>query len=165
MTFAERLRAVGRNEEATGLAQQLADSGQDVNSLIGLLANGGKEKELIEFLEDRWADLNAFEGDYPILRNNGVNTMLDIAYAYSIVGNQDRFTDAMHRSRTALDATAELGVQSWFSDFAEATYWVLAGELETSLAKLEKAVTGGFTLGGRFSGAWAALPSLKATDR
>jgi TolB-like protein len=155
------LNALGRLEESTILAREIANIGEDVGTLMGLLANTGRQEEMIGFFEERWPSLDAFDKDFPILGTGGVNTMLDIAYAYASVGNQERFDEAMNRARTALDILESFGYQNWFMTFLDGLYATLAGEEETALALLAAAVDKGLLVSPRMSVGWSALKALE----
>ncbi|MEJ8569576.1 tetratricopeptide repeat protein [Elongatibacter sediminis] len=154
------LQALGRLEEAILLAQQEAGKGDDVGSLIGLLANSGRPEEAVEFIEDRWDSLDAYEADYPLLGGGGVDTMLDIALAYSLTGNQARFDDAMARTRNGLDRLYAMGMQNDFLPLLDAVWHTLTGDPNGALELLDTAVDRGFIAAARLSDAWAALKAL-----
>ena len=80
-----------RIEEATILAWEQANSGEDVTTLIALLVNSGRSQEAIQFFEGRWDSLDAFEAEYPPLGAGDVTSLMDIAYAYGSVGNVEMF--------------------------------------------------------------------------
>jgi TolB-like protein len=155
------LWVLGRTEEATILAWERANSGEDVTTLIGLLANSGKPAEAVLFFEERWDSLDAFVEEYPPLGSGDVGSLLDIAFAYGSIGNQERFDDAMAHSRSALDALKELGVKNSFFTFTDAVYFTMAGEREKSLVLLSSAVDEGLLLGTKFSLGWDALKVLE----
>jgi tetratricopeptide (TPR) repeat protein len=155
------LRELDRLEEATQLAQQLATSGEDVSTLIGLLVNSGQQAAAVQFIEERWSDLDALEAAFPTLGDSGPGLMLDIAFAYASTGNEQRFDDAMQRFRKAMDAVIELGFSSYYLPMLEAVYAALAGENQTAIKQLAAAVDQGLVLGTRFARAWAALKPLE----
>jgi TolB-like protein/Flp pilus assembly protein TadD len=155
------LEQLGRTEEATLMAWKLAESGEDVETLIGLLANSGRADEMVRFFEERWDSLEAFDNDYPILGRGGVGTMLDIAYAYGNVGNQQRFDEAMNRSRKALDELNALGFKNPFMELIEAVYFAMAGDRDAAVGLLSSAVDGGLLVGTRFARAWSGLSVLE----
>jgi tetratricopeptide (TPR) repeat protein len=157
----EALYHLGRMEEATILAYERANSGEDVGSLIGILANSGKPEQMVEFFEERWDSLDAFEEDHPLLGGN-MGQMLDIAYAYGSVGNEERFDDALKRSRTALDSVTKMGFKNAYITIAEAAYHTMTGDRETAIALLATAVDEqGWVHGTKFSDGWAALKVLE----
>ena len=155
------LMELDRLEEATLVAQQLATSGEDVSTLIGLLVNSQQQAAAVQFIEERWTDLDALEAAFPTLGNSGPGLMLDIAFAYASMGNEQRFNDAMQRFRTAMDAGIELGFSNNFMPLLEAVYATLAGDNETAIRQLSAAVDQGLVLGRKFVSAWAALKSLE----
>jgi len=155
------LQMLGRTEEATILATQLADSGEDIGTLISLLANSGKPEQATRFFEERWQSLEAYERDYPTLGNGSIGTILDIAYAYGSLGNQERFDEAMSRARTALDSLDELGFRNPDLEFINGVYYTMAGDREQALALISSAVGRGILNGPRLSDGWAALKVLE----
>jgi tetratricopeptide (TPR) repeat protein len=155
------LWVLGRTEEATILARELANSGEDVTMLIGLLVNSGRQEEAIRFFEERWDSLDTFEEEYPPLGKGDINSLLDLAFAYSSVGNAERFDEAMAHARSAFDAARELGLKDPFFTFSEAVYFTLAGERAQALVLLSDAVDRGLLLGTKLSFAWNALEVLE----
>jgi TolB-like protein len=155
------LNALDRMEEATILAQEIAQLGEDVGTLFGLLANTGRQAEMIRFFEERWSSLGAFDEDFPILGTGGVGTMLNIAYAYASVGNQERFDEAMSRTRHALDMLEQFGYQNWFMTFLDGVYAALTGDEDIALARLASAVDDGLLISPRISTGWAAMKVLE----
>jgi TolB-like protein len=159
------LSILGRLEEATILAWEEANSGEDVTTLIGLLANSGRQQEAVQFFEERWDSIDAFVEEYPPLGRGNVGGLLDLAFAYGSVGNEARFDDAMNHSRAALDRFAELGFVDPFPLFIEAVYFTMAGERDRALALLDRAVEGGLLLGTKFSQGWNAMKVLEGAPQ
>jgi TolB-like protein len=157
---AEALWLLGRREEAIMLAMNLANSGENVGTIIAILANSENPSEAVEFFEQRWEDLDAFEKDYPLTGGN-LGTMLDIAYAYGFVGNQDRFDDAMGRSRKALDQLEILGFRNPYLIFTNAVYFAMTGDRERALSLLDTAVDRGVIPGTRLADGWDGLKVLE----
>jgi TolB-like protein len=155
------LDALQRREEARLLALEEANSGNDVSTLIGLLANGGQPAEAIAFIEERWADLDAFEQDFPALGRGGPAVMLDVAYAYSSIGNAVRFEDAMRRSRQTLDIIRNFGGDNYFMNTLEAAYANLSGDPETALKHLNRAYERGGVFALPLSSIFATFKSLE----
>jgi len=155
------LEALQRTEEAKLLAFEEANSGNDVSILIGLLANGKQPAEAIAFIEERWADLDAIEQDFPALGSGGPAMMLDIAYAYASTGNAARFEDAMHRSRQSLDIINDFGGDNYFFFLLEAAYANLSGDPETAIKHLNRAYDKGALFAMPLSHFWATFKSLE----
>jgi TolB-like protein len=148
---------LGRIEEASILAWDRANSGEDVGTIIGIMVNTGQQKEAVQFFEERWDSLEAYEEEYPALGGGGVGTLMDIAYAYGSTGNAQKFDQAMVRSRVALDALSDFGFKYEFLVFSEALYFTMMGDRERALALLSKAVDAGFIAGTKFSDGWVAM--------
>ena len=141
------LSQLGRREEAMIIAKEEASQGR-IGRLVGELYTNGQYKELITFIESRWPDLATIEAEYPD-DGSGFDLMLDIANAYSAVGNEAKFNDAMARIRAAHDRDAEQAANNEWLALNEARYYVLAGERETALDMLALATENGMILGER----------------
>jgi len=152
---------LGRMEEALIIARKLADSGENPGWLIGLLANYGQPEQAVAFLEERWDSIEAFAADHATVGSGGVSVMLDIAFAYSHVGNVERFKDAMQRSRAGLDELAELGFTNSYLDFIGAVYATMAGDHAAAIDLLSSAIERGYLGGGKLSNGWRALAVLE----
>jgi TolB-like protein/lipoprotein NlpI len=152
---------LGRTEEAFLAAKQHADSGEDVENYIGLLANYGKPEEAVRFIEDRWASLEDYAKDHPTAGGIGTSIMLDIAYSYSVTGNEQRFEDAMRRARAGLDELAALGFTNGYIDFINAVYHTMAGDHGQALKLLASAVDRHYLAGTKLSNGWSALKVLE----
>ncbi len=152
---------LGRMEEALIIGRKLANTGENTNWLIGVLANYGQPQQAIDFIEARWDSLEAFARDNPTNTGRGVSVMLDIAYAYSRVGNPQRFEDAMRRSRAGLDELAKLGFSNSNLDFIGAVYATMAGDHPAALALLTSAVDRDYLTPGKLSNGWQALAELE----
>jgi TolB-like protein len=149
-----------RKEEATLLAWERANSGEDVGSLIAVLANSDNPAQAVEFFEQRWDDFDAFEKDYPLIGGN-TGSMIDLAYAYGVVGNQERFDEAMSRSRFALDTLEELGFMNPFIGLMNGVYFAMLGDREQALLLLAGAVDRGISNGLKLSDGWNGLKVLE----
>jgi tetratricopeptide (TPR) repeat protein len=152
------LSTLGRQEEALMIAQEMAGEGA-VWSLFLHLDMTGQQRQLVEFVESRWSDLGAFEREYPD-DGHGYRMMLQIAWAYSSLGNENRFNDAMTRVRAAHDRNLEQGVKDFFFLAEEAHYYVLAGDPDRAVSLLGQAVDQGLVLANRFEQIWPAMQVL-----
>jgi TolB-like protein/Tfp pilus assembly protein PilF len=152
------LNVLGRQEEALDIARKLSADGY-VGSMIGQLASQRKYQQLVEFVESRWTSLDSFEQDYPD-SGDGYGLMLDIAVAYSRVGNSGRFDDAMARVRAAHDRAIEQGLGQTIA-FDEARYWILQGDPAHSLELLAVAEQSGMVFTGRIESVWSEFESVK----
>jgi len=155
------LNALQRTEEASLLALERANSGDDVSTLIGLLANGNQPAEAVAFIEERWTDLEAFERDFPPLGSGGPAVMLDIAQAYASTGNAERFEDAMRRSRQTLDIINDFVVDNYNVLMLEAAYASLSGDPETAVKYLNRSYERGGLFSMPLSQIWATFKSLQ----
>ena len=129
---------LGKTEEATVLAKQLADS-DNIEPLFWLYNNTGRSDLLITYLEQKWPDLNAFQSDYPPNRD-GYDLMAEIAHAYARSNNQPRFADALSRLEVAIKHLDQQGINNPRFEQGRAIYLALAGDTDGAIASLSKAV-------------------------
>jgi tetratricopeptide (TPR) repeat protein len=128
---------LGRSEEASILAYQWANSGQTPGPLFNTLVKTGQFKELIDYLEDRWADLDVLAAAFPARFGFGNQMMLNVARAYHHIGNQVRFEQALELFKQTYDQHSLAGADSASMYVALAQYWVLAGEPEMAMDALQ----------------------------
>lgn len=139
------LTVLGRAEEASLLAFERAEKLADVPSLFNFLNVTNRSAEVVAYLEERWPDLDAFEKAFPPYGGLGYLPMLDVALAYSRTGNAERFDDAMQRVQRVNSDLIKQGISHPVFFMGEAAHQALAGNLESSLEFLERAVARGAT--------------------
>jgi tetratricopeptide (TPR) repeat protein len=156
---------LGRTEEAAILAFERAEKEADVSTLFAFLNMAGRSDEVIVYLEARWPDLAALRQDFPPYGALGDFLMLDVALAYSRAGNQERFDDAMQRVLVVHEELKTQGVNNSNFFMNEASRLALAGELDSSLEFLDRAITLGEITTMRMTIGWPALESLEGDPR
>jgi TolB-like protein len=160
------LMRLDRPEEASMLAWEMAANDNNVKGLFRLLMAQGRCVELIEYVESRWPYLQAFEMDFPERDGWSEDSYLGlIAFCYQRLGNQEKFQEALSRFKAALDYQRHIGANNHWFAFAEAVYAVLAGDHETAMSKLEKALEGGFTVNPKLSRTWPMFAPLDGDPR
>jgi TolB-like protein/Tfp pilus assembly protein PilF len=160
------LTRLNRIEEASKLARELADKDYYAAPLFGLLVKRGRHAELIDYVESRWPDLQAFEADYPERGGWSEHNYLGlIAFSYHRLGNVEKFDEAMSRFKAALDYQSQNGANNRPFAFAEAVYAVLVGDYETALSKLARAFEGGFSVDPQLSKTWPMFEPLEGDPR
>ncbi len=160
------LHYLGRSEEATQLAYLRAKDQADTSTLLAFLNVAGRSQEAVDYLESRWPTLDDFERDNPPYAGLGYFQMLDVALAYSRVGNAERFDDAMARAGRVNDELLAQGVDNPNLHMTEATRYALAGDRGSSLDWLDRAITRGFiTSTPRVADDWPALAVLEGDRR
>jgi TolB-like protein len=149
---------LGRTEESMIIANELASEGRP-GVLIGLLDQADEHEKLLEFFESRWSSLAEYENEYPS-GGNGYGSMMRIARAYSKMGNETQFNDAMIRVRIAHDRALEQGIVDPYFWGEEARYYALAGDQERSLALFKQGVDQGMFFSARVTIFWRELEVL-----
>jgi tetratricopeptide (TPR) repeat protein len=146
----EALARLGRVEEATRLAQDWAAQG-NITEYVQLLATTGQSQTLVDYIEERWPTLEAFEQAFPASAYFGYHQMPYIAFAYKQLGNQEKFDEAMRRTRKAHDSLSEQGLKNQMFFSLEAAYYALAEDRERALEFLSRAVDTGLILSTRIT--------------
>ncbi len=159
------LTFLGRKEEASILAFKRAEEQADIGTLFTFLNITGRSDELIAYLEQRWPDLDALRKDFPAYSGLGDFLMIDVALAYSRVGNQKRFDEAMEQIRTVHKDLKALGVSNSIFFMNEAAYLALAGDYDSSLDYLDRSISSGLTTTIRITQEWPCLAPLEGNPR
>ena len=160
------LTFLGRVEEARQLAYQRAEELADAPTLINFLNVTDQSEEAVEYFEERWADLDAYEKSFPPYGGLGHLAMLDVALAYSRTGNEERFNDAQQRVAKAHADLTSQGVDNALFFLSEASWHAMAGDPETSLEFVERAVSRGYiSVTPRLAREWPYLGSLEGDPR
>jgi len=159
------LTYLSRTEEASILAFRRAEEQADVSSLFTFLNITGRSDELISYLEERWADLDALRKDFPPYAAFGDFLMLDVALAYSRAGNQQRFSEAMKLVRAVHEKLLAQGVSNSVFFMNEAAYLALAGNYDASLEYLDRAIKTGLITTTKISQGWPYLAPLEGDPR
>ena len=148
-----------RNEEALLVAQQRAANGS-VGELFFFLNASDQSGLLIEYLQDHWPDLSAFQQDVPP-DYRGYSEMVNIAQAYRRAGNQDRFEEAMAIIDAAMQQSQSQGVLCQRFLVTQASYHVMKGEHDQALSLLSEAIDRGLITSTKIS---SELPFFQELD-
>ena len=159
------LTVLGRTEEASILAFKRAEELADVSTLFSFLNLVDRSDEVVSYVEERWPDLDSLRNDFPPYSGLGDFLMVDVSLAYSRSGNQQRFNEAMAHVRAVHDDLKAQGMNNMIFFMYEASYQALAGDLESSLDYLDKAISRGFITTTRISDAWPYLAPLEGDPR
>jgi len=140
------LYETGRQDEAIELAHAQASSGFPGN-LFYLLNRSDRSKEVTDYLEERWPTLTTFAAEN-VGNEYGYIIMADVALAYSRLGNQDRFNEAMlfiDRHAARLD---EQGIDNLYYSANRAADYALHGDADMAVEYLQQAASRGWTTAG-----------------
>jgi len=159
------LSRLGRPEEALILGDKAIGSGGSPNFYFQALVENGRFEQLIDTLESRWPDLEAFSTDRPGRNGYGNATMSHIAYAYRELDKQEKFEDAMLRLKASLDAGMAEGVDNWPFSFSRARYALLTNDYDAAISLMEKAFEQGLYLDTVTGNAWPILKPLNGDPR
>jgi TolB-like protein/Tfp pilus assembly protein PilF len=144
------LRHLDRVEEATLLVQGRAAEGELLD-YFSLLNTTGQPELITRYLDERWADLEAFATDFPSNGYVGYNVMIEVALAYKKTGNQQRFDDAMSMIRAAHDSLISQGLNNRIFFTLEAAYYAMAEDRGKALEFLAAAVDNGLVVASRIT--------------
>ncbi len=157
----QALSRLGRTEEALILAREVAAENRDMQRFFSVLIENGRYAELVEFVEARWPDLDAFQQEYPGSDGYGDPEWSFLALAYSRIDKEEKFKEVMSRYKAGLDLQIEMGADNWALTWSRAHYALLSGDPEAAIALLDKAVQQGAIFDDALSGPWGIFGSLR----
>ena len=133
----------GRKDEAIALAREHADGGSP-DALFYMLVLENREKELVDYLEERWPSLAAFAVENPG-GDNGYDLMMNIAMAYRRTGNVARADEALELFEKRITQLETEGVNNYRLDTSKASYLAMQGDIDGALVLLKSAVDEGLS--------------------
>jgi len=137
---------VGRKDEAYELAYRFAGEGSPGN-LFTLFIREGRDRDLTDFLEERWPSVAAFAEEN---RGNefGYDTLSQVAFAYMRQGNDERFEDAMMRIDQHLEKMQSQGADNFAFSASVALHNAMRGDIDSAFDNLNSAIDRGWTTTG-----------------
>ena len=113
-----------------------------LSPLFTALLSVGKSAQVIDYVEERWPDLDAFARAHPP-GQDGYTEMQQLAYAYAQEGNQSAFEDALDRASQVQDVLEEQKVQNLVFSMQSSSFFATAGNTSRALDYLEMAIKQG----------------------
>ena len=137
---------LGRKDEAYELAYRFAGEGSP-GDLFTLFIREGRDRDLTDFLEERWPSVAAFAEEN---RGNefGYDTLSQVAFAYMRQGNDERFEDAMMRIDQHFENMQSQGVDNFAFSASVALHNAMRGDIDSAFDKLSSAIDSGWTTAG-----------------
>ena len=137
---------VGRKDEAYELAYRFAGEGSP-DDLFTLFIREGRDRDLTDFLEERWPSVAAFAEEN---RGSefGYDTLSQVAFAYMRQGNDERFEDAMMRIDQHFEKMQSQGVDNFAFSASVALHNAMRGDIDSAFDNLSSAIDRGWTTAG-----------------
>lgn len=137
---------VGRKDEAYELAYRFAGEGSP-GELFTLFIREGRDRDLTDFLEERWPSVAAFAEEN---RGNefGYDTLSQVAFAYMRQGNDQRFEDAMMRIDQHFEDMQSQGIDNFAFSASVALHNAMRGDIDSAFDNLSSAIDRGWTTAG-----------------
>lgn len=136
----------GRKEEAYELAYRFAGEGYPYD-LFYLFVREGRDRDLTNYLEERWPSLQAFAEE-----NTGdeydYDTMSLVAYAYMRQGKNDRLEEAMSILDRHFEKMLSQGMNNFVLSGSLAMHEAMRGDLDSAFEHLQAAIDKGWTTPG-----------------
>jgi len=137
---------VGRKDEAYELAYRFAGEGSP-RDLFALFIREGRDRDLIDFLEERWPSVAAFADE-----NRGsefeYDTLSLVAFAYMRQGNDERFEDAMMRIDQHFEKMQSQGIDNFAFSASMALHNAMRGDIDSAFDNLSSAIDRGWNTAG-----------------
>ncbi len=137
----DALDAIGKRDEAFTLAYEQAEEG-NLDSLFALMNRAGRNKDVTDYVEERWPTLSAFAADFP-MGGSGHGVMAELALAYARGGNTAKFDEALSFVELAMQKLTDQGVNQFVFMLENAKYYALAGDHDKAIEWLAKSVDRG----------------------
>ena len=137
---------VGRKDEAYELAYRFAGEGS-LGDLFTLFIREGRDRDLTDFLEERWPSVAAFAEEN---RGNefGYDTLSQVAFAYMRQGNDERFEDAMMRIDQHFENMQSQGIDNFAFSASVALHNAMRGDIDSAFDILSSAIDRGWSTTG-----------------
>lgn len=137
---------VGRKDEAYELAYRFAGEGS-TGDLFTLFIREGRDRDLTDFLEERWPSVAAFAEEN---RGSefGYDTLSQVAFAYMRQSNDERFEDAMMRIDRHFENMQSQGVDNFAFSSSMALHNAMRGDIDSAFDNLSSAIDRGWTTAG-----------------
>jgi hypothetical protein len=136
----------GRRDEAYELAYRFAGDGYPAD-LFGLLIREGRDRDLTNFLEERWPSIAAFAEE-----NRGdefsYDTLSRVAFAYKRQGNDERYQAAMTLIDRHFEKMQAQGVDNFVFSASKAMHDAMRGDIDSAFDNLNTAIDRGWSTPG-----------------
>ena len=86
---------LGRTEEGLNYARDRSERTGNPGRLLNFYHATGRSGELVEYVEQRWPDLQSFHLEFPAFEGFGHGDMFAIAFAYRQTGNAEKYEEAL----------------------------------------------------------------------
>lgn len=137
---------VGRKDEAYELAHRFAGEGYP-GDLFYLFIREGRDRDLTNFLEERWPSVAAFADE-----NRGdeysYDTLSLVAFAYQRQGNDERFEQAMTLLDRHFEKMQSQGVDNFALTANLAIHKAMRGDIDAAFDNLQSAIDKGWATPG-----------------
>lgn len=141
------LYELGRRDEAYVLARNFAAEG-DLGNLFYLFIRENREQELIDYVEERWPNIEAFALENPG-NEYGFDTISYLAYAYQRVGEHQKFAAAMDVLNRFHKNMEEQGINNGPMSMSIAFQNAMEGDFDAAFERLQAAVERGASAPGK----------------
>jgi len=84
-----------------------------------------------------------------------------IAQSYGLLGQEEKFDDAMARFKASLDAQLAMGIDNGYFSFSRAFHAMLSGDHDAAITLLDSAFQNGVTIDPRQRKAWPIFQALQ----
>jgi pentatricopeptide repeat protein len=159
------LTHLGRSEEGLIRGHEAAAKGQYPGWYFQALVENGQNEQLIQFVEERWPQLQALNRDFPDLQGWGSFTMAFVAEAYRNLGNDEKFREALSLTNANNYLQLSQGADNWSMSLSRAQVAALEGDQEEAITLLERAFDQGLVVDLTAPKAWPVFQPLRGDPR
>jgi TolB-like protein len=161
----EGLRRLGQYEEALHLIENNIRRSDRASVMIQLLTEQQKYRELTDWMEREWPDLDEFEDEYFLTNAYGPRDLVDLAWAYQQLGNSEKYGEMISRADAVNDRLLSIGAGHPEFLHRRAYLELVRGDVELALDFLEQADAKNWTTPYRLSTVKPAYVALDGNPR
>ena len=159
------LAIAGRIEESRMVARSMVSGGDGVHEYIDALVADQRYGEAIEFLDQRWSSLAAFEEQVVVWGLDSGQTLGRLVEAFRITGDEARAEQFMTRYAEVLAHMDAEGADNPWHLFSRAYFAALNADAERALAYLQAYSDAGHFMPPDFFDRWRPFTLLRGDQR
>ncbi len=159
------LATMGQLEESKMVAQRRVAGGEGIWEFIGALVSSERYAETVEFFDQRWSSLAAFEEQVVVRGLSSGVVVGRLVEALRATGDEARAEQFLARYGEILEEMDEQGVNNHWFTFSRAYHATLLGDDEQALEQLAIFADSGHFMPPDFTRQWRSFEFLRGDPR
>jgi TolB-like protein len=159
------LAMAGRIEESRMAARSMVANGEGIQDYIDALVSQGFHAEAVEFFDQRWPDLAAFERQVVVWGIDSGITIGRLAEALRATGDEERAEQFIARHGEIIERMDREGADNHWHTFSKAYLAVLRADADLALQHLGAFADAGHFMPPDFTEHWRPFQMLRGDPR